>query len=218
MCLIITDVSFVKRSKQMEPLTNETVKKLIEESGEMWEAMRDRISSPVLIQVDEQPSAFAYELSLPAGEHHPFWRVLERELTPEEDASRMRFLESGAYRFGDLMSRDVKGSYFRVRAYVFNGRREAEWDISVDRVEVEIVRSSSVNSRTPRETPILNNQTPAIEKALIRWQMRAIEYLSLGENESDPIGKKFYESYALGVGNCIAEVTDILVGREPGAV
>lgn len=131
----------------MEPLTNETVKKLIEESGEMWEAVRDRENSPVLLQVPEQPTGCVYELSLPAGENHPFWRVLERELTPEEGASRMRFLESGAYRFGDLMSRDVKGSYFRVRAYVFNGRREAEWDISVDHVTVEIVDSSPVRAK-----------------------------------------------------------------------
>jgi hypothetical protein len=132
----------------MQPLTNETVKTMIEESGEMWEAMRDRINSPVLIQVDEQPSAFAYELSLPAGEHHPFWRVLERELTPEEDASRIAFLSRGTtYRLSDLMSRDVKGSYFRVRAYVFNGRREAEWDISVDHVTVEIIDSSPVRAK-----------------------------------------------------------------------
>lgn len=68
----------------MEPLTNETVQKLIEESGEMWEAMRDRVTSPVLLQVPEQPTGRVYELSLPAGGKHPFWRVSERDLTEEE--------------------------------------------------------------------------------------------------------------------------------------
>lgn len=69
-----------------------------------------------------------------------------------------------------------------------------------------------------QETLIINDRTAEVEKALIRWQVRVSEYLSLGEKESDPIGKKFYESYALGVANCIAEVKDILAGREPNAV
>jgi hypothetical protein len=61
-------------------------------------------------------------------------------------------------------------------------------------------------------------QTAEVEKALIRWRGRVSEYLSLGEKESDPIGKKFYESYALGVANCIAEVEGIFARREPNAV
>lgn len=73
-------------------------------------------------------------------------------------------------------------------------------------------------STVQQEMPITNDRTAEVEKALIRWQVRVSEYISLGEKESDPIGKKFYQSYALGVANCIAEVKDILAGNEPNAV
>jgi hypothetical protein len=75
-----------------------------------------------------------------------------------------------------------------------------------------------VDTKDARELLAQGRRVVEIEKALIRWQVRVSEYLSLGEKETDPIGKKFYESYALGVGNCIAEVTDILGGRGPNAV
>lgn len=78
--------------------------------------------------------------------------------------------------------------------------------------------SDTYNAASLQQEPITNDRTAEVKKALIRWQMRVSEYLSLGEKESDPVGKKFYQSYALGVANCIAEVTDILVGREPNAV
>ena len=132
----------------MEPLTNETVKNLIEESGEMWESARDRLNSPVLVQVSERPSGFAYELSLPKGESHPFWRVTERELTPSERAARTYFLIHGPY-LGDLINVG-DGSYLRVRAYVFNGRKDGAWDHSVDHVNIEIIDSSPINLRLQR--------------------------------------------------------------------
>jgi hypothetical protein len=132
----------------MEPLTNETVKTLIEESGEMWEAVRDRVNSPVLLQVSKQWAGSIYELSLPESEKHPYWCVSERDLTPEEDASLRAFLNHGPY-MGDLISTD-SGSYLRVRAYVFNGRREGAWDISVDRVNIEIINSEPISSASQR--------------------------------------------------------------------
>jgi hypothetical protein len=73
---------------------------------------------------------------------------MERDLTPSEDAARTAFLNEGAYRFNDLIdASNGNGSYFRVRAYIFNGRRENAWDISVDHVNVEIVGSSSVAAK-----------------------------------------------------------------------
>lgn len=134
----------------METLTNETVKKLIDESGRMWEAVRDRVGSPVLLQAPDQPTNHVYELSLPPREKHPFWRVSERELTPDEDAARMAFLRGGAYRLGDLMAMD-NGSYLRVRAYVFNGRRDRGWDISVERVSIKVVSCEPVNLGSRQE-------------------------------------------------------------------
>lgn len=133
----------------MEPLTNETVKNLIEESGEMWEAARDRTNSPVLLQVPNQWAGLVYELSLPAGEKHPFWRVTERELTSDERATQTFFLLHGPY-LGDLINVG-DGSYLRVRAYVFNGRKDGAWDHSVDHVNVEIVASASISSHLRRE-------------------------------------------------------------------
>jgi hypothetical protein len=133
----------------MESLTNETVKTLIEESGEMWEAVRDRVNSPVLLQVPDQPAGYVYELSVPAGEKHPFWRVSERELSPEEDMNRQSFI-SDAYSSGTLLPTDGS-SYFRVRAYVFNGRRDSQWDISVDRVNIEIINSEPISSVSQRD-------------------------------------------------------------------
>lgn len=127
--------------------TNETINRMIEESGEMWASMRDRTVSPVLVKVDHRPTAFAYELTLPKGEGHPFWRVSERELTPEESSLFEAFRRERVYALGDLINHN-EGSYFRVRAYVFNGRKEGAWDISVDCVDVEIVNQSSLRSRS----------------------------------------------------------------------
>lgn len=54
----------------------------------------------------------------------------------------MEFLHHNNRHFRDLinMGHD-NGTYMRVRAFVYNGRREGVWDISVDRVEVGIGRT-----------------------------------------------------------------------------
>lgn len=121
---------------------NETIKWIIEDSGEMWAAARDRTTSPVLVQVSDGTRGNVFELSLPPGEGHPFWRVSERPLTEDEREKFRAFRARKVYGIGDLMR--VSDGYFRVRAFVYNARQQDAWNIGCDRVTVEITEAHSL--------------------------------------------------------------------------
>jgi hypothetical protein len=122
---------------------NQIVERMIKESGEMWEAARDRTypGNAVLIRLD---TPTVYELTLPKNEHHPFWRVNERPLEPDEyTAYRLAWVEGNLHGIGDMIDmrdmRDMRdGIFYRTRAHVYNGRAAHRWNDSMEQVRVTI--------------------------------------------------------------------------------
>lgn len=122
---------------------DETIARMIKESGEMWESVRDRTDSPVLITKSMVTHFPVWELSLEPGAHHPYWTVIERELTEEESEELKEAYHSRKIdQVGSIMGGVVEGTNFMVRAYVKNGRKPADmgWTVSTDRVKVVVER------------------------------------------------------------------------------
>jgi hypothetical protein len=122
---------------------NETLDKLIKQSGEMWAGVRDRTQSPLLLSLSGDWRGKVFELSLPEGEGHPFWRINERQLTSEESETFGQAIGVRCQRIGDLMQvvgESVNGAapYMRVCAYIFNGRKYNEWNICTERVRAQV--------------------------------------------------------------------------------
>ena len=128
-------------------MMNETLDRIIKQSGAMWEAARSRteVFDAVLVKLSPGASGNVFELTLPPNEHHPFWRVNERAMTAGEEeylhtllrqhgASNSRWLfHVGNF---DPEPRD-DGTMYRVRALIYNGRKEHGWLPST-----EIVRAT----------------------------------------------------------------------------
>ncbi len=114
---------------------NEALNKIIHDSGKDWETQRDRSKSPLLFKFDTDPDGKVFELSLPKGEGHPFWRVIERGMTPEERTSFVEFSRpwrgSSCYPVGSYLMPD-EAKKMPVRGYIFNGRTPDVWMTSVD--------------------------------------------------------------------------------------
>jgi len=112
------------------------VHRFIEEMGARYAAEVDRDTSPILFKADDEPSGMLFELTLPKGEPHPYWRIREREMSHAEQIALVMFRGSfsriGAEPFG--VGRLMVDERFRIRGYVFNARRRDEWSLSVDRV------------------------------------------------------------------------------------
>lgn len=120
--------------------------RLIKQSGQMWAEVRDRTRHPVLLSLDGDWRGKVFELSLPDGEGHPFWRIREHQLTPAESHEFGEAQTRLRYHIGDLMQltgEEVEGfaPYMRVCAYVFSGRKADEWNVCTEKVRAKVERA-----------------------------------------------------------------------------
>jgi hypothetical protein len=112
---------------------NEAVNRFIQEMGAIYAAEGDRDTSPILFKADDMNSGTVFELSLPKGEGHSFWRVRERELTPDEVAALTQEKKNRAY-MPWIIGSTMPDEDYRVRGYVYNARCRNKWNVSVDKV------------------------------------------------------------------------------------
>lgn len=119
----------------------EVLDRIIKQSGEMWEQVRPRQNSPVLVKLDNE-DGMVFELTLPEGEGHPFWRINERKLRPDEfedfHNSRMRHWTPEWVMGGLTPLSD--GVYILTRGYIYNGRAAYKWSPTIERVRVQVER------------------------------------------------------------------------------
>lgn len=113
---------------------NEVLDRIIRESGEMWSGWRDRTANPVLVKLDEAAPGKLFELTLPPNEGHPFWRINERGMTPEEVESFLAWKadhrrQPEMTRIGGVVS---EGEGHPVRGFIFNGRAPGRWVASCE--------------------------------------------------------------------------------------
>lgn len=122
---------------------NDVVKRFLDEMGAGYAEDGDRDISPILFKADDVNGGTLFELSLPKGEPHPYWRVREREMTPDEVVSLMQeksnnalLFRSGLWGTGPVQTwgvgSTVPDTHYRVRGWVFNARVRNEWNLSVD--------------------------------------------------------------------------------------
>lgn len=117
---------------------NEAVKRFLDEMGGMYAEQGDRDTSPILFKANDENGGTLFELSLPKGEPHPYWRVREREITPDEVVALIQEKADRARLFDDKpwgIGAAITGTEYRVRGYVYNARARNEWNLSVDKVE-----------------------------------------------------------------------------------
>lgn len=115
---------------------NEAVNRFIQETGEVYAEQDDRDVSPILFKADDEPMGSVFELTLPKGEPHPYWRVREREMVPEEVAglATMKAGDHSVFAGKQWGIGSILGSDFKVRGYVYNARVRNAWNLSVDKV------------------------------------------------------------------------------------
>lgn len=110
-------------------MKDENLELLVETSGAMWTYSANREFSPVLLRTPQSGDGMIYELTLPKGEGHPYWRVRERAMTWDEREGYAKALALGTlHPMGFAF--DEK---YLVRGHVFNGRRRV-WADSVPTV------------------------------------------------------------------------------------
>lgn len=131
-----SDVGLLFRvpSAQLPDSLQETIKR----SGEMWESVRDRSTSPVLLVKSQHRGGTVWELSLENGAHHPNWTIKERALTDEEWREIFELDCLGTLH--PLIS--SLSSHYEVAAYVKNGRKPSEsgWTVTGRHVNVHVER------------------------------------------------------------------------------
>lgn len=115
---------------------NEAVNRFIEEMGAVYAEEGDRDVSPILFKADNESAGMLFELTLPKGEPHPYWRVREREMTPEQVTSLASL--KATYSDSPPESNSLKvgmalGSSWKIRGYVYNARERGVWNLSVDK-------------------------------------------------------------------------------------
>ncbi len=96
----------------------------------MWESVRDRVDSPVLLALDTGHNAPVFELSLEQGAHHPYWTIDERTLTEEEWHALGTDLDKQRHCYvGTLMPTTNRedATHYQVSAYIKNGRKPSEF-------------------------------------------------------------------------------------------
>jgi hypothetical protein len=113
---------------------NDAVNRFIQEMGAVYASEGDRDVSPILFKADDEPDGMIFELTLPKGESHPYWRVRERQMTPQEVTGIAAWKDTkvleGAWHIKTLV-----GSEFRVRGYVYNARERGKWNLSVGKAD-----------------------------------------------------------------------------------
>jgi len=115
---------------------NDAVNRFIHEMGATYAEEGDRDVSPILFKADDDPAGMLFELTLPKGEPHPYWRVREREMTAAEINGLAQMKTEQSLRVELLSLSAVKnvGSLFSFRGYVYNARLRDRWNFSFDRV------------------------------------------------------------------------------------
>lgn len=116
---------------------NDAVNRFIQEVCGVYAEEGDRDVSPILFKADDEPLGTLFELTLPKGEPHPYWRVREREMTPDEAAALAKMKASGHIIIKGMQWAigSILGSDFKVRGYVYNARVRNDWNLSVDKVD-----------------------------------------------------------------------------------
>jgi hypothetical protein len=111
---------------------NDAINRFIQEMGAVYAEEGDRDVSPVLFKADDEPAGMLFELTLPKGEPHPYWRVREREMTSGEVVGlTIMKADLTPWVIGTLVGDDT---HYRIRGYVYNARLRNEWNFSVDKV------------------------------------------------------------------------------------
>jgi hypothetical protein len=116
-------------------LMNDAVNRFIQEMGAVYAEEGDRDVSPILFKADDESAGMLFELTLPKGEPHPYWRVRERQMTTDEISALAVMKAEYGRGFGREewgIGTEI-GSSFRIRGYVYNARQRNAWNVSVDR-------------------------------------------------------------------------------------
>lgn len=111
---------------------NDAVNRFLDEMGERYAADGNRDISPILFKADDGNGGMVFELSLPKGEPHPYWRVREREMIPDEVAALMQTKKERGDIPWTIGSIIISGLCYRVRGFVYNARLPNKWNLSVD--------------------------------------------------------------------------------------
>jgi hypothetical protein len=110
---------------------NDAVNRFIQEMGAVYAEEGDRDVSPILFKADDQLAGMLFELTLPKGEPHPYWRVREREMAQGEIMGLATMKADRRVAIRMLLGGDPD---YRIRGYVYNARLRNEWNFSVDKV------------------------------------------------------------------------------------
>jgi hypothetical protein len=110
---------------------NDAVNRFIQEMGAVYAEEGDRDVSPILFKADDEPAGMLFELTLPKGEPHPYWRVREREMTQGEITGLATMKADRRVAIRMLLGGDPD---YCIRGYVYNARLRNEWNFSVDKV------------------------------------------------------------------------------------
>lgn len=111
---------------------NEAVQRFLNEMGAIYAEECDRDTSPILFKADDKNGGMVFELSLPKGEPHPYWRVREREMMPDEVAALTQTKKERGDIPWTIGSIIISGLCYRVRGFVYNARLPNKWNLSVD--------------------------------------------------------------------------------------
>lgn len=122
---------------------NDAVNRFIQETGAGYAEDGDRDISPILFKADDESDGMLFELTLPKGEPHPYWRVRKREMTAEEirslavmRAEEVLRSERPPWTIGKNVGNvGNAGPSFIIRGYVYNARLRGKWNFSVDKVD-----------------------------------------------------------------------------------
>lgn len=113
---------------------NQAVKRFLDEMGAIYAEENDRDISPILFKADDENGGKIFELTLPKGEPHPYWRVREREMTSDEVAAliekKMQHMKLFGTAWGVCFI--LPDTQYKVRGYVYNARQRNKWNFSVD--------------------------------------------------------------------------------------
>lgn len=110
---------------------HDAVKRFLDDMGAIHAEQGNRDVSPILFKADDEDGGKLFELSLPKGEPHPYWRVREREMTPDEIVALVQEKKDRAHMPWAVGS-TISDRQYRVRGYVYNARIPNKWNLSVD--------------------------------------------------------------------------------------
>lgn len=117
---------------------DETLDRIIKQSGGMWAETADRTQTPVLLVPNIVRGEKVFELTLPVGEGHPFWRVNERALTEDEYKELSAAFESQRLMSPGTIHQVWPGPVYRLVTYFIRDGRRSGWNVATRPVRVTI--------------------------------------------------------------------------------